>query len=182
MVPFVAEGHEAAALGGGGGADGFGVFGEGSPAAVFVVVVVFADLGLGAAQLQLVAVPHELRGLGARAGRRRRERRAQRLDAREPHLAVDRAVVLEIGSSDAAGAASALAPPACRARRANAVNEDQVAIGKARPAAVGSASAAASVTVPRMPHQPTTAAPRGESATASSGPACRRRAGGSATG
>ena len=59
-------------------------------------------------------------------------------------------------------------------------DDDQVAERASR---AGKARAAASVTVPRMPHQPTTAAPPGVRATASAeGPASRRLADGSATG
>ncbi len=54
----------------------------------------------------------------------------------------------------------------------NAVTRIRSRYGNGAPPSppVGSASAAASVTVPRMPHHPTTAAPRAVSATASCGP------------
>src|SRR3954471_2458866 len=64
--------------------------------AAFASGAVARDLILRALQLQLVAMPNELRRRGAWTGRRRFHRRSQRLHPRQPHLSIDGIVLLEM--------------------------------------------------------------------------------------
>ena len=117
------------------------------------------QLRFGAPEQHLVAATQQRRQVLAGQLGRGRERGAQRLDPGEPHLPLHRAVVLELERVDEGPQRHALDHERPE-HDGEGGEQDQIAVGKRGPVAppVGSASAAASVTVPRMPHHATTAA------------------------